>query len=124
MKYFDLQTWATSSRHQGSSGTSGGVLRGPAIATRSGISSRFSSGGKYAARVDAANQVTDATARARAWADLEADLMGNDPPVATYADATLLALYSRNFGCWSGAPGVHAYRLEENGLDLAAVCKK
>ena len=34
------------------------------------------------------------------------------------------ALVSRNFGCWSGAPGVHAFRRQENDLDLGAVCKR
>ena len=72
-------------------------------------------GTKYEARFNAANRLTGA-ARAKAWADLEADLMRNDPPVATYADFTPLAFVSlRNFGCWTGA---------DAHLDLAAVCKK
>ena len=81
-------------------------------------------GTKYEARVNAANRVTGAAARAKAWAKLEADLMLNDPPVATYADVTFRALVSRNFGCWSGAPGVHSFRRQENDLDLGAVCKR
>ena len=67
-------------------------------------------GTRYEARINAANRVTGA-ARAKAWAELEADLMLNDPPVAAYADFTPLALVSKRFGCWSE-------------LDLAAVCKK
>ena len=74
-------------------------------------------------RFDAANGVTGSAARARAWARLEADLLRNDPPVAVYADVTFRALVSRRFGCWSGAPGVHAFRRQENDLDLGAVCK-
>ena len=81
-------------------------------------------GTRYEARVEAANRVTDDAARAKAWAKLEADLMLNDPPVAVYADVTHRALLSRRFGCWSGAPGVHAFRRQENDLDLGAVCKK
>lgn len=81
-------------------------------------------GTKWEARMNAANRVTGAAARAKAWAKLEADLMLNDPPVAVYADFTPLALVSRNFGCWSGAPGEHAFRRQENDLDLGAVCKR
>jgi ABC-type transport system substrate-binding protein len=79
---------------------------------------------KYEARVEAANRLTGAAARAKAWAGLEAELMRNDPPVAVYADVTFRALVSRRFGCWSGAPGEHAFRLQENDLDLGAVCRK
>jgi ABC-type transport system substrate-binding protein len=71
-------------------------------------------GTRYEARLNAANRVTGA-ARAKTWADLEADLMRNDPPVAAYADATALILISRNLGCLRTHPQVD--------LDLAAVCK-
>jgi peptide/nickel transport system substrate-binding protein len=81
-------------------------------------------GTEYETRATAANQVTGTAARAKAWAELEADLMRNDPPVAVYADVTYRALVSRRFGCWSGAPGEHAFRLQENHLDLGAVCRK
>jgi ABC-type transport system substrate-binding protein len=81
-------------------------------------------GTKYEVRIDATNRMADDAARAKAWAKLEADLMRNDPPMAVYSDVTHRALVSRRFGCWSGAPGVHAFRLQENELDLGAVCKK
>ena len=72
-------------------------------------------GPKYEARMIAANQLSG-TARDKAWADLEAELMLDDPPLAAYADFTPLAFVSRkNFGCWSGA---------DAHLDLAAVCTK
>jgi ABC-type transport system substrate-binding protein len=73
-------------------------------------------GTRYEAAINAANGVPGAAARAKAWADLEANLMLNDPPVAAYADATSLSFVSRNFGCWI-APGPAA-------LDLGAVCRK
>ena len=72
-------------------------------------------GTRYEARVNAANPVTGA-ARARAWADLEADLMRNDPPAAVYAGETPLLLLSRNFGCFRWIPVYD--------VDLAAACKK
>lgn len=71
-------------------------------------------GTRYEARVNAADRLTG-PARAKAWADLEADLMRNDPPVAVYASFTPLILTSRNFGCWGAV---------NEQIDLAAVCKK
>jgi ABC-type oligopeptide transport system substrate-binding subunit len=68
---------------------------------------------RWEARINAANRLT-AVARARALADLEADLMLNDPPVAVYAHWTPLTFVSRSFGCT--VPWVD--------LDLGAVCKK
>jgi ABC-type oligopeptide transport system substrate-binding subunit len=71
-------------------------------------------GTRYEARINAVNQVAG-PGRAKAWADLEADLMRNDPPVATYADANALILISRNLGC------LRLHRQVD--LDLAGVCK-
>jgi ABC-type oligopeptide transport system substrate-binding subunit len=70
---------------------------------------------RFQARVYAANRVTGA-ARQKAWADLEADLMRNDPPVAAYMNPADLVLLSRSFGCYR--PHI-VY-----DLDLAAACKK
>ena len=70
---------------------------------------------RYEPRIDAANRVTG-KARAKSWANLEADLMQNDPPVAAYADSTALILVSRSLGCLRWVPG--------SDLDLAAACKK
>ncbi len=70
---------------------------------------------RFQGRVDAANRVTGA-ARQEAWADLESDLMRNDPPVAAYMNPTAVTLLSRNFGCYRYHPVYD--------LDLAAACKK
>jgi oligopeptide transport system substrate-binding protein len=72
-------------------------------------------GTRYEAKVNAVNRLTGAT-RARAWANLEADLMRNEPPAAVYADNTAVVLVSRSFGCYRWLPGAD--------LDLAAACKK
>jgi ABC-type oligopeptide transport system substrate-binding subunit len=69
-------------------------------------------GTRYEPRVNAANRVLGDAARAKAWADLEADLMRSDPPVAAYAEWRPLYFVSRNFGCWGPV------------VDLGAVCKK
>jgi ABC-type oligopeptide transport system substrate-binding subunit len=72
-------------------------------------------GTRYEARANAANRATG-SARAKSWADLETDLMRNDPPVAAYADITARILVSRSFGCFGSLQGYD--------LDLAAACKK
>jgi ABC-type transport system substrate-binding protein len=71
-------------------------------------------GPRWEARLHAANRVVDDAARAKAWADLEADLMRDDPPVAAYANFRPLILVSPSFGCtfpWAD-------------VDLGAVCVK
>jgi peptide/nickel transport system substrate-binding protein len=73
-------------------------------------------GTRYEARINAANRVNGHAARAKAWADLETDLMRNDPPVAAYADASARILVSQSFGCFHSLQGIE--------LDLAAACKK
>ena len=72
-------------------------------------------GTRYEARINAVNRVSG-DARAKAWADLETDLMRNDPPVAAYADTSVRILVSRSFGCFHSLQGLD--------LDLAAACKK
>jgi peptide/nickel transport system substrate-binding protein len=74
-------------------------------------------GTRYEARINAVNRV-NGHARAKSWADLETDLMRNDPPVAAYADVTARLLVSRSLGCLGSLRG---YGHE---LDLAAACKK
>lgn len=72
-------------------------------------------GTKYEARAEAVNRVTGA-ARDKAWADFEADLMRDDPPVAAYMNPTTVTLLSRSYGCFRRHP---VYE-----VDLAAACKK
>ena len=73
-------------------------------------------GTRYEARINEANRATGAAARAKSWANLETDLMRNDPPVAVYADVTSLILVSRSFDCFRSLRGME--------VDLAAACKK
>jgi peptide/nickel transport system substrate-binding protein len=67
------------------------------------------------ARIQAANRLTG-EARRKAWADLDVDLMRNDPPWAPFAHTQRRTFVSRSLGCLLDHP---VY-----GLDFAAVCKK
>ena len=67
------------------------------------------------ARIRAANRATGA-ARRKAWADLDADLMRNNPPWAPYFHTTRADFVSPSYGCFVLHP---VY-----GVDFAAACKK
>jgi ABC-type transport system substrate-binding protein len=67
------------------------------------------------ARINAANRLTGA-ARRNAWADLDADLMRDDPPWAPIIHPASRAFVSQSYGCFLGHP---LY-----GEDFAAACKK
>jgi ABC-type oligopeptide transport system substrate-binding subunit len=66
-------------------------------------------------RIDAANRHTG-EARRRAWADLDVDLMRNNPPRAPYVQLPRRLFVSRSTGCVLIHP---VY-----GFDIAAACKK
>ena len=70
---------------------------------------------KIRARMEAANSLPD-EARRKAWADLEVDLMRNDPPWAPIVHVNRRSFVSRSLGCFLQHP---VY-----GFDLAAACKK
>jgi peptide/nickel transport system substrate-binding protein len=67
------------------------------------------------ARIDAANRLTGA-ARRGAWADLESDLMRDNPPWAPLFNLSRRHFISRSYGCYF----FHPVYL----LDIAAACKK
>ena len=64
-------------------------------------------------RIRAANRVTG-LGRDKSWADFEAKLMRDDPPVAAYAHAMRVDLVSSSYGCY------RSHILYE--LDFAAAC--
>jgi peptide/nickel transport system substrate-binding protein/oligopeptide transport system substrate-binding protein len=66
-------------------------------------------------RIEATNRLTG-EARRKAWADLDVDLMRNDPPWAPFLHATARTFVSKSVGCMLDHP---VY-----GFDIAAVCKK
>ena len=67
------------------------------------------------ARVEAATRLTG-DARRKAWADLDVDLMRDNPPVAPIIHANNRVFISRSLGCFLFHP---LY-----GIDVAAACKR
>ena len=66
-------------------------------------------------RMEAASRL-GGPARRKAWADLDADLMRNDPPWAPISHVRSRMFVSPSYGCFVYHP---VY-----GVDLAAACKK
>jgi len=67
------------------------------------------------ARIEAASRLTG-EARRKAWADLDVDLMRDNPPVAPIIHINTRAFISKSFGCFL----MHPFY----GVDIAAACKK
>ena len=68
------------------------------------------------ARIEAANRLTGAAARRKAWADLDVDLMRDNPPWAPIYYSNDRAFVSKSFGCFLYQP---VY-----GVDIAAVVQE
>ena len=66
-------------------------------------------------RIAAANRLTG-EARRKAWADLDVDLMRDNPPWAPFAHLQIPTFVSQSLGCFLDKP---VY-----GFDIAAACKK
>jgi hypothetical protein len=56
-------------------------------------------------------------ARRKAWADLDVNMIRDDPPWAPYFNQSLLEFVSKSVGCYVFQPVVAT-------LDIAAACKK
>jgi hypothetical protein len=67
------------------------------------------------ARIEAASKLTG-EARRKAWAELDFDLMRNDPPLVPFLHFAARDFVSKSFGCFLANP---VY-----GVDLAAACKR
>ena len=67
------------------------------------------------ARIDAANRLSG-EARREAWADLDVDLMRDNPPLAPIFHQNQRAFVSKSFGCFVLHP--------LNGVSIVAACKK
>src|SRR5262249_39369676 len=67
-------------------------------------------------KIEAADRLTGA-ARRKAWADLDAELMRDDPPYAPFALLASPDFVSRSYGCFVLQPVVAR-------PDLVAACKK
>jgi peptide/nickel transport system substrate-binding protein len=67
-------------------------------------------------RIEAAMRLPVGDARRKAWADLDADVMRTNPPVAPIIHTNNRAFISKSFGCFLFHP---LY-----GVDIAAACKK
>ena len=70
---------------------------------------------RFRQRVAAANRLTG-EARRRAWADLDVDLMRNDPPWVPIAHTQRISFVSKSLGCFVPNPIV--------GVEITQLCEK
>ena len=124
VKYFDFEV-PNEKAATGASRTTSSLPAGrPTTPTRPRSSSRSSPEAKRrqllvlrrpASTADRGGEPPDRRARRRAWADLDVDLMRNNPPWAPFSTGRA-SFVSASFGCFLSHP---VY-----GVDLAAACKK
>jgi len=115
VKYFDLSTLLAKLSTPGEPWDVGWLPWASNYPDPAGSLVQLFNGTRFESRVGAANRLTGA-ARRKAWADFEADVMRNDPPVSAYMNPADLILVSQRFGCYRFHPVYVA--------DLAAACKK
>ena len=90
-------------------------LLNPELRDTGGVNRAYFARPWVSARIAAANRLSG-EARRKAWADLDADLMRDDPPWAPLVHTTDRSFVSRSLGCFQHHP---VY-----GFDIAALCKK
>jgi len=90
-------------------------LLGPELRPTRNLNFSYYRDRRVSARIEAANRLSG-PARRKAWADLNSDLMRNDPPWAPIIHGTSLSFVSRSYGCFVPHP-VYSF-------DIAAACKK
>jgi hypothetical protein len=71
---------------------------------------------RYNRQIERIENLTGA-ARRKAWADLDGEMMRDDPPVAPVMSEARVDFVSRSFGCFVFQPAI-------GRPDLAAACKK
>lgn len=91
------------------------LLTGANIAPTGNLNAAYFDDPRINARIAAAGRLRGAPRR-KAWADLDVDLMRNNPPWAPYFHTTRPNFVSQSYGCFLYHPFY--------GVDLAAACKK
>jgi ABC-type transport system substrate-binding protein len=91
------------------------LLDGASIRKTGNFTFSYFNDARVNARIRAANRLRGA-ARRKAWTDLDADLMRNNPPWAPYFHTTRADFVSRSYGCFLSHPFY--------GVDIVAACKK
>ena len=113
---FDLVTWGWVADYADGGSFLGTLLNGKDLGPTGNLNFSYFDDPETNARIEAANRLTGAAARRKAWADLDVDLMRDNPPWAPIFYSNDRAFVSKSFGCFLYQP---VY-----GVDIAAVCKK
>jgi ABC-type oligopeptide transport system substrate-binding subunit len=112
---FDVAMFAWTTDYADPTGYFEPLLNGANIGPTGNLNAAYFDNPRINARIAAAGRLRGA-ARRKAWADLDVDLMRNDPPWAPYFHTTRPNFVSQSYGCFLYHPFY--------GVDFAAACKK
>ena len=112
---FDVAMNAWTTDYADAAGYFEPLLNGGNIGPTGNLNSAYFDDARVNARIAAAERLRG-VARRTAWADLDVDLMRNNPPWAPYFHTTRPNFVSQSYGCFLYHPFY--------GVDFAAACKK
>jgi ABC-type transport system substrate-binding protein len=113
---FDVAEWAWGLDYPDGLAFLGQLLDGRRLTDSSNSNVTYLNSIRHNREIDQADSLTGA-ARRRAWADLDAELMRDDPPWAPFANYAEVDLVSKSLGCYVFQPVIGRF-------DLVAACKK
>ena len=112
---FDVAMLAWTTDYADPAGYFEPLLNGANIGPTDNLNAAYFDDPRVNARIAAAGRLRGG-ARRKAWADLDVDLMRNNPPWAPYFHTTRPNFVSQSYGCFLYHPFY--------GVDFAAACKK
>jgi len=92
------------------------LLSGASIRETGNTNNAYFDRPRYNREIARINRLTG-EARRRAWADLDVEMMRDDPPWASFVNGARRDFVSRSFGCYLFQPVI-------GRVDIAAACKK
>jgi len=113
---FDVADWAWAPDYPDGLAYLGQLLHGRLITASANSNVTYLDSPKVNREIDRIDSLVG-QARRRAWADLDVELMRNDPPWAPYANDAEVDFVSKSLGCYVLQPVI-------GRIDLAAACKK
>jgi peptide/nickel transport system substrate-binding protein len=94
----------------------GPLLDGRKIRKDGNLNHAYFNRPEYNRQIDRIERLTG-TARSKAWADLDVEMMRDDPPWAPFEEITNKSFISKSYGCFVYQPAIGM-------IDLVAACKK
>jgi peptide/nickel transport system substrate-binding protein len=113
---FDVVIGGWGTDYADGNGFFGPLLNGANIREAGNANAAYFDRPRYNREIERINRLTGEARRRAAWAELDVDMMRNDPPWAPFMNGVRRDFISESFGCFFYHPVIE--------LDLAAACKK